>query len=97
MFAPQILPMPEGRSFLAVISVTSLKESMWQGVRKDYPWADAEIKKTLDMCINDYIAKLEEHMRGWFISDIWSHDERCDADVQTAIDEMLKFLKVEEM
>ena len=51
------------------------------------------LTRVLEKQIDAYIQQFEEHMRQWFVSDIWEHDERCDADIQSAIDEMLKFLE----
>jgi len=53
------------------------------------------VKVKIEKWVENFIKELEEHMRQWFISDIWEHDERCDADIQSAIGEMLKFLKGE--
>jgi len=66
--------------------MTGLKESAQVMVLKDISFSDWAER---------YIKEAETHMRGWFISDIWVHDERCDCDIQSAIGEMLKFLKGE--
>lgn len=44
---------------------------------------------------DEYIDRVIEHMKIWFLSDIWEHDARCDSDIQTAIDEVIKYMKID--
>jgi len=48
---------------------------------------------TKPLVSEDVLEKLEEHMRQWFVSEIWEHDYRCDSDIQAGIDEALRFLR----